>query len=128
MAQRERGILRDVRAPIHAGERSLRALALHELAELGEELIDVPEGAVNARKADIRHLVELAQVVHHPITELARRDLAALRLLRFTLDPLFADMPILRERRDDVDVGVTLSNSFGFGGTNVALVLSRFDG
>ena len=34
------------------------------------------------------------------------------------LDPAFADMPIVRERRDDVRLGCVLSNSFGFGGTN----------
>src|SRR5262249_58988039 len=39
-----------------------------------------------------------------------------------TLDPAFADMPILRERRDDVKLGCVLSNSFGFGGTNASVV------
>ena len=34
------------------------------------------------------------------------------------LDPAFADMPILRERRDNARLGAVLSNSFGFGGTN----------
>jgi 3-oxoacyl-[acyl-carrier-protein] synthase-1 len=43
------------------------------------------------------------------------------------LDPAFADMPILRQRRDDVDLGVVLSNSFGFGGTNAALVFKHPD-
>ena len=36
------------------------------------------------------------------------------------LDPAFADMPIVRERRDNVKLGCVLSNSFGFGGTNAS--------
>jgi 3-oxoacyl-[acyl-carrier-protein] synthase-1 len=43
------------------------------------------------------------------------------------LDPAVADMPILRERRDNVKVGCVLSNSFGFGGTNASVVLKRLD-
>jgi len=43
------------------------------------------------------------------------------------LDPEFADMPIVRERRDNVAVSCVLSNSFGFGGTNASIVLKRLD-
>jgi 3-oxoacyl-[acyl-carrier-protein] synthase-1 len=43
------------------------------------------------------------------------------------LDPVFADMPILRERRDNVKLGCVLSNSFGFGGTNASVALKRLD-
>jgi 3-oxoacyl-[acyl-carrier-protein] synthase-1 len=44
-----------------------------------------------------------------------------------TLDPAFADMPIVRERRDNLTLGCVLSNSFGFGGTNACVVLKRLD-
>jgi 3-oxoacyl-[acyl-carrier-protein] synthase I len=44
-----------------------------------------------------------------------------------TLDPAFADMPIVRERRDNVTLSCVLSNSFGFGGTNASVVFKRLD-
>jgi 3-oxoacyl-[acyl-carrier-protein] synthase I len=44
-----------------------------------------------------------------------------------TLDPAFEDIPIVRERRDDVQLNCVLSNSFGFGGTNASLVFKRVD-
>ncbi len=43
------------------------------------------------------------------------------------LDPAFEDMPIVRERRDNVKLGCVLSNSFGFGGTNASIVLKHLD-
>ncbi len=42
------------------------------------------------------------------------------------LDPAFADVPIVRERLDDVELNCVMSNSFGFGGTNAALVFKRY--
>jgi 3-oxoacyl-[acyl-carrier-protein] synthase-1 len=41
-----------------------------------------------------------------------------------TLDPAFEDLPILRQRVDK-QVETAMSNSFGFGGTNGCLVMSR---
>ncbi|MEM8689599.1 MAG: beta-ketoacyl-ACP synthase I [Pseudomonadota bacterium] len=44
------------------------------------------------------------------------------------LDPAFADIPIVRERQDDAELNVVLSNSFGFGGTNATLAFQRYNG
>jgi 3-oxoacyl-[acyl-carrier-protein] synthase-1 len=41
-----------------------------------------------------------------------------------TLDPIFADLPIVRQRMD-VALETVMSNSFGFGGTNGSLVMAR---
>jgi 3-oxoacyl-[acyl-carrier-protein] synthase-1 len=41
------------------------------------------------------------------------------------LDPDFADVPILRQRKDDAGIECVMSNSFGFGGTNATLVFRR---
>jgi 3-oxoacyl-[acyl-carrier-protein] synthase I len=43
------------------------------------------------------------------------------------LDPAFADLPILRARKD-MALNTVMSNGFGFGGTNGCLVMSRYDG
>ena len=44
------------------------------------------------------------------------------------LDPDFADVPIVRERIDNVSLNCVMSNSFGFGGTNATLVFRRVSG
>ena len=41
-----------------------------------------------------------------------------------TLDPDFADLPILRDRKDG-ELTTVMSNSFGFGGTNGCIILSK---
>lgn len=41
------------------------------------------------------------------------------------IDPLFADLPILRARKDQAGLTRVMSNSFGFGGTNATLIFDR---
>jgi 3-oxoacyl-[acyl-carrier-protein] synthase-1 len=42
------------------------------------------------------------------------------------IDPVAADMPIVRERIENANLKCIMSNSFGFGGTNASLVFSKF--
>lgn len=44
------------------------------------------------------------------------------------LDPEVADLPIVRQTRENVTLNTVMSNSFGFGGTNATLVLKRWQG
>lgn len=41
------------------------------------------------------------------------------------IDPALADVPIVRQRMDNVSLNCVMSNSFGFGGTNATLVFRR---
>ena len=41
------------------------------------------------------------------------------------LDPAAADLPVLRESRDQANLKTIMSNNFGFGGTNACLVLQH---
>ncbi len=43
-----------------------------------------------------------------------------------TVDEEVADMPIVTERQDNVELNTILTNNFGFGGTNACLVLEKF--
>ena len=44
------------------------------------------------------------------------------------IDPAFADLPIVRKRKDGVKLDCVMSNGFGFGGTNGCLVMTRYEG
>ena len=45
-----------------------------------------------------------------------------------TLDPALSADEIVTTRRDNVELDTVISNSFGFGGTNATLALSKYNG
>ena len=44
------------------------------------------------------------------------------------MDEAARDMPVVTERRDNVELNTVMSNNFGFGGTNACLVLQKYNG
>ena len=96
--------------------------ALHSI--FGEEL-----PAISATKALSGHSLGAAgvqEVIYSLI--MMKGDFICASAHIEELDPAFADIPILRARRDAAGLNHILTNSFGFGGTNGVLALKRYDG
>ncbi|MGB0343586.1 MAG: beta-ketoacyl-ACP synthase I [Parvibaculales bacterium] len=82
--------------------------------------------AISATKSLTGHSLGAAGVQEAIYTLLMMQgDFVAASAHIENLDPDFADMPIIRERKDNAGINCAMSNSFGFGGTNGTLVFKR---
>ncbi len=100
---------------------------IKELEAIREVFGDRPP-PISATKSLTGHALGAAGV-HEAIYSLLMMDnrfIAASANIE-TLDPEAECFPIMRERMDEVDLRVVMSNSFGFGGTNATLVFRRFE-
>ena len=99
-----------------------------ELGAVERLLGDAAEGAtMTSTKSSIGHLLGAAGAVEAIFCILAIRDQVAPPTINLD-DPAVAPrLDLAPNARRDREIGVALSNSFGFGGTNASLVLGGVD-
>jgi 3-oxoacyl-[acyl-carrier-protein] synthase II len=105
------------------GDRN-EVLALKEI--FGD---DASRLKVSGTKSMTGHLLGAAGAVEGIICALAIKNSMVPPTINLDeIDPDCAGLDFIRNRAREADVRYALSNSFGFGGTNAALVFKRFEG
>ena len=84
--------------------------------------------AVSSTKSSTGHLLGASGGLESGILALALKHQALPATLNLDEPDPEADLDFVPHTPREVDLKVALTNSFGFGGTNGALVMSRFDG
>ncbi len=94
-----------------------------------EKLLDgaAPNFSLSATKSAIGHLLGAAGAVEAAFCALAIRDGIMPPTLNLETPSFETDIDLIPKTAKKGDVKVTLSNSFGFGGTNAALVLKTVE-
>ena len=94
------------------------------LLEMGEHAYQVP---VSATKSMTGHILGAAGAFESAICLLSMRDGWVHPTINYeTVDPE-CDLDYVPNKARQVDVRIALSNSFGFGGQNAAIVLGRWE-
>ncbi len=83
-----------------------------------------PKVSISSTKSSVGHLLGAAGAVEAIFTALALRDQVAPATLNLS-DPEDATLDLVPRQPKQREIQYALSNSFGFGGTNAALVLGR---
>jgi 3-oxoacyl-[acyl-carrier-protein] synthase II len=80
---------------------------------------------MSSTKSSIGHLLGAAGAVEAIFCVLAIRDQVAPPTINLDQPAVEARLDLAPNRAVRRDIGIALSNSFGFGGTNASLVLGR---
>jgi 3-oxoacyl-[acyl-carrier-protein] synthase II len=92
---------------------------------LGEAARSIP---VSSIKSMLGHLIAAAGAVEAITCLLAIRDGVLPPTINYSTPDPVCDLDYIPNEAREADLKTALSNSFGFGGQNVSLILSRFDG
>jgi 3-oxoacyl-[acyl-carrier-protein] synthase II len=83
---------------------------------------------MSSTKSSIGHLLGAAGAVEAIFCLLAMRDKVAPPTLNLDNPSVETAIDLVPHKARERNIDVTLSNSFGFGGTNASLVFRRFPG
>ena len=82
--------------------------------------------AVSSTKSMMGHLLGAAGGVEAGIIALSLRDQVVPPTINYEVPDPDCDLDYVPNEARDVDIEYALSNSFGFGGTNAALLFKRY--
>ncbi|TWT57432.1 3-oxoacyl-[acyl-carrier-protein] synthase 2 [Thalassoglobus neptunius] len=92
---------------------------------LGQDAYDTP---VSSTKSMMGHLIAAAGSAEAIVCLLSMRDNILPPTINYTTPDPNCDLDYVPNTTREKPVTTTLSNSFGFGGQNISLILSRFNG
>jgi 3-oxoacyl-[acyl-carrier-protein] synthase II len=101
---------------------SIETLAIKRA--LGEEAYRIP---ISSTKSMMGHLIAAAGSVEAIVCLLAIRDGVAPPTINLDNPDPDCDLDYIPHRARETAIDVTLTNSFGFGGQNIALIIRRFE-
>ncbi len=91
----------------------------------GENAAKVP---ISSTKSMMGHLIAAAGATEMIVCLMAMRDGVLPPTINYENPDPLCDLDYVPNEAREADVQYSLNNSFGFGGQNVSLCLSRFDG